>query len=83
MYSSRMRTVRCSDYLVRGVSAQGVVWPEGCLHRGVSAQEVSAGGVSAQGVCLPKGGVCPGWCLPKLGGCLPRGPVDRILYTHL
>ena len=42
MYSSRMRTVRCSSRLL-GVSAQ-----EGCLSRGVSAV-----GVSAQGVVYP------------------------------
>ena len=53
MYSSRMRTVRCSGRLL-GVSTRGSVCP-----RGVSAWGVSAGGclpgVSAQGVSAQRG----------------------------
>ena len=60
MHSSRMRTVRCSSYLLwGGVSAQGSAGGGGCLPRGLSAQGgcLPRGmGVSAQRGCLP--GVC-------------------------
>ena len=93
MYSSRMRTARLltisQHALSRGVSAweggglpRGVsAWGGVCLPRGVSSQRVSAQGMSAQEGCLPKGGVCPGVCLP--GGVYPsmewgrHPPVDR------
>ena len=56
MYSSRMRTVRCSGRLGEGgVSTQtGGVCQEGALGGGTSA-----GGVSAQDGCLPGGCTFP------------------------
>ena len=66
MYSSRMRTVRCSGYLGRGVYPF-MHWAGECLPRGV-CQGVSAQGMSTHGGCL-RGGVCLRGCVPR--GCLP------------
>ena len=52
MYSSRMRTVRCSGHLLGGVL------PRGCLPRGVCLGGFLPG-VSTQEGCLPRG------CLPR------------------
>ena len=86
MYSSRMRTVRCSGCLlcvcvcvcVGGV----VVCPKGvCLRGGrLLLRECLPRGVSAQDVCLP-GGVCPGGVSAScLGGCvhLPQWTDRRL-----
>ena len=60
MYSSRMRTVRCSSRLLgKGVSVSGGVCLGGCLSGGVCLRVCLGGGVSAQGLsawgCLPMG----------------------------
>ena len=66
MYSSRMRTVRCSGHPGGGFVQEGVSVQRGvCLPRLVSAQgEVSA--------CRGGGG-----CLPR-GGSLPRGYIPPV-----
>ena len=80
MYSSRMRTVRCSHRHWEGggrVSAQGGV----------------CSGMSAQGGCLPRVGCLPRECLPGRGvcaeeclpgrGCLRRGvSAQRVSARH-
>ena len=66
MHSSRMRTVRCSGRLGRGVGCL----PRGCLPKGVLG--VSVEGCLPKGVCL--GDVCAGWW-----GCLPRGCLCKLV----
>ena len=71
MYSSRMRTVRCSGYLVG--PAQGGVWLGGVCLGGC----LPGGGVWPGGMSVQKGGV-------YLGGGVHHPPsVDRILDTRL
>ena len=75
MYSSRMRTVHCSDRLIGGVASWGRWLPKGvCLPRRVSARGDVCPGISAMGVSTGGGGArcLPRVCLPG-GGCLPGG----------
>ena len=87
IYSSRMRTVCCSDRLMRGVCLGGLCLGSVCLGDVCPGGFCLGGGICLGGVRL--GGVFPGWvsaqsgvsaCL--LGGCTPP-PQDRILDTHL
>ena len=94
IHSSRMRTVRCSNHLLRRVSAYG-----GCLPRGMGGGVFLGGclprvgclpvGVCLGGVCL-LGGVCPGGgplsCVCPEGRCLadtPRTELQTLVKPKL
>ena len=81
MYSSRIRTVRCSSHLLGGgclpsrESAQG-----GCLP-GTSTQGGLPGGVSAQEVSA-HGCISPGRCLADVPHPTPHPPPWTEFLTH-